>query len=111
MSRRRFARAAGKTALLGAAATLFPAPFVKGADPIVLNGTPSHRWYKVIAADSDLIDSDNVTNAPPNSWIRFITLEGPDWRSDSNTQVTLVKNVVAVFDKTIRLDTSSLWTN
>lgn len=92
--------------------------FAAGSPVLDTNGNPitaqaprSHRWYRVIAADSGLIDSDTITNAPPDSWIRFVTLEGPDWPTDRYTQVTLVKNVVAVFEKTVRLDTSSLWHN
>ncbi|MGE0120006.1 MAG: extracellular solute-binding protein [Dongiaceae bacterium] len=49
MNRRQFARAAGRTALLGAAASLFPAPFVKGADPIVIN-----HWSWLSASDGEV---------------------------------------------------------
>jgi len=58
ITRRQFTRAAGRTALLGAAATLFPAPFVKGADPIVIN-----HWSWLSASDGEvwqkMIDSFN----------------------------------------------------
>ena len=58
LTRRQFTRAAGRTALLGAAATLFPAPFVKGADPIVIN-----HWSWLSASDGEvwqkMIDSFN----------------------------------------------------
>ncbi|HUL09576.1 MAG TPA: extracellular solute-binding protein [Candidatus Acidoferrum sp.] len=58
MTRRQFARAAGRTALLGAAATLFPAPFVKAADPMVIN-----HWSWLSASDGEIwqkmIDSFN----------------------------------------------------
>jgi hypothetical protein len=57
-TRRQFTRAAGRTALLGAAATLFPAPFVKGADPVVIN-----HWSWLSASDGEvwqkMIDSFN----------------------------------------------------
>ena len=80
-------------------------------DPIV----NIHRWYRVA----------NVDEAPsPNgsTWVRDVTLVGPDWDWQSNitlrtqnnipltTQVTIVRGVVAVFEKTIQLETSSLWT-
>src|SRR5262249_47893672 len=58
MTRRQFARAAGRTALLGAAATLFPAPFVKSADPLVIT-----HWSWLSASDGEIwqkmIDSFN----------------------------------------------------
>src|SRR5262249_22300573 len=58
MTRRQFTRAAGRAALLGAAATLFPAPFVKGADPVVIN-----HWSWLSASDGEvwqkMIDSFN----------------------------------------------------
>jgi hypothetical protein len=68
------------------------------------------RWYRVLAADSEVIDSDSGMdpNAPPDHWIRYVTLDGLDW-TPRETQVIAVKNVVAVFEKTIRLETSSLW--
>ncbi len=49
VTRRQFTRVAGRTALLGAAATLFPAPFVKGADPIVIN-----HWSWLAASDGEI---------------------------------------------------------
>lgn len=68
-------------------------------------------WYRVVAADSDIhVTTTGDTHAPADSYARFVTLEGPDW-PPRETQVTIVKNVVAVFEKTIRLETSSLWTN
>jgi ABC-type glycerol-3-phosphate transport system substrate-binding protein len=48
LSRRQFAKAAGKTALLATAAT-FPAPFVKGADPITIN-----HWSWLAASDGEV---------------------------------------------------------
>lgn len=66
-----------------------------------------HKWYRVV----------NAGDAPLNNgtaWTRDVTLIGPDWDwqgLDSNTQVTIVRGAVAVFEKTIRLETSSLWTN
>src|ERR1700741_1052633 len=49
LSRRTFARSAGKTALLAATAALFPAPFVKSADPIVIN-----HWSWLAASDGEV---------------------------------------------------------
>ena len=70
------------------------------------------RWYRVVSADDDVIDSNSGLdpNAPPDHWIRYATLDGPDYAA-RESQVIVVKGVVAVFEKTIRLDTSSLWNN
>jgi hypothetical protein len=103
-------------------------PYVNNHDTTTTPPTPlytgdaphTHRWYRVLSADSDLVDSDSVANAPAGSWIRFVTLDGPDfapyWAGDYTppqpagiNQVTIVKGVVAVFEKTIRLDVSSMW--
>ena len=48
LSRRQFTKAAAKTALLATAAT-FPAPFVKGADPITIN-----HWSWLAASDGEV---------------------------------------------------------
>ena len=64
LSRRQFARLAGKSALLATAAAVFPAPFVKGAEPITLthwswlSASDAEVWGKMIAnfnaANSDI---------------------------------------------------------
>ncbi|MHB8861703.1 MAG: type IV pilus modification PilV family protein [Pirellulaceae bacterium] len=68
-----------------------------------------HKWYRVANAGEEA-----VFDASTNNWVRDVTLIGPDWDWASNisptTQVTIVRGVVAVFEKTIRLETSSLWT-
>lgn len=85
-----------------------------------INGGSIYRWYRIIAADN------SVTGGK-----RFVTLSGPDWdiRSISNTSGIVyakigaelqpngkIKNdpfegIVGVYEKTIRLQTSSLWVN
>lgn len=69
-------------------------------------GVPLFRWYRVISADPD-----SELNTATNLWQRDVTLEGPDWPVSTNypTQVVIVSNVVAVYEKTIRLESSSLW--
>ena len=74
-----------------------------------------HKWYRVTAVDTDATDSMNS---------RHITVIGrdidPRYSTDPNfnidptnnsfrTQVTLAKGVVAVYEKTIRLESSSFW--
>lgn len=86
----------------------------------LLNTTPPrtvqiHRWYRVVTVDeAPLFDATN------NVWLRDVTLVGPDWDYTHTryslpyrplgTQVTIPRSVVAVFEKTIRIETSSLWT-
>ena len=67
-----------------------------------------HKWFRVI----------NVAEEPElvgTQWTRDITVVGPDWDYDASsvvpTQVTIVRGVVEVLEKTIRLETSNMWTN
>jgi len=79
------------------------------------------RWYRVLSVDGDIQGTGPYT--------RDVTLQGLDWTrsewfvidaaskrrtttpfANYPTQVTLLSNVVAVYEKTIRLETSSLWT-
>ena len=67
------------------------------------------RWYRIQSADSGPVERD-----PPGSgYDRSLTLFGQDWPV-SNTNVVhkavWIPGVVAVYEKTIRLETSSLWT-
>ena len=65
-----------------------------------------YRWYKVIAADDEL-DSTNTQ--------RTVTLDGPDWTVDTTasgdypTFAVIVPGVVAVYEKIVRLEGSSLY--
>jgi len=65
------------------------------------------RWYRVVSADTGIDGTGPFT--------RNVTLQGTDWNliaalPNTLTQATLMNNVVAVYEKTIRLETSSLWT-
>lgn len=76
------------------------------------SSNPLHyfRWYRVLSAE------DAVDGTGP--WTRNVTLQGTDWDLPALlltsgpvvTQATVLNNVVAVYEKTIRLETSSLWT-
>ena len=66
-----------------------------------LAGTLQSRWYRVQSVG----DIDMSTKSIE------LTLHGPDWNPNEVTQATWIKGVVAVFEKTIRLEGSSLWTN
>jgi hypothetical protein len=93
--------------------------FGQNNNPIYGDAPHTHRWYRVVSADSEILQP-GPPYAPAGSWVRFVTLDGPDfepynfndypapWNQGYN-QATIVKNVAAVFEKTIRLDTSSLW--
>lgn len=68
-----------------------------------------HIWYRVIQAGEE-----PVFVASRDRWVRDVTLIGPDWDWGNlvdGTQVTIARGAAAVFEKTIRLETSSLWTN
>ncbi len=83
-------------------------------------GVPYFRWYHVLATE----ESAQPTGA---NWRRDVTLHGADWPSNlvrstntywssappppgvSPTRVAVVDNVVAVYEKTIRLETYNLW--
>ncbi len=59
----------------------------------------------------DDFDGDPVLD---DRWTRDVTVVGPDWDVANivgDTQVTIVRGVVEVHEKTIRLETSSMWTN
>lgn len=62
------------------------------------------KWYRVLAVEPD-------TRSVGGLFKRDVTLFGPDWDATLPTQQALLMNgVVAVYEKTIRLETSSLWT-
>ncbi len=86
--------------------------------------TPEHlhffRWYHVVGADGgvDLAPGGEEGEGP---WERNVSLHGSDWDlfvglvdefpyANLRTQATVLNNVVAVYEKTVRLETSSLWT-
>ncbi|HTN76236.1 MAG TPA: hypothetical protein VL096_13355 [Pirellulaceae bacterium] len=71
---------------------------------IMLSGqtpsTPYYRWYRVLGTDT-------VKGSPTAN----VTLQGPDWNPSIPAQATIMPGVVAVYEKTVRLETSSLWNN
>ncbi len=85
-----------------------------------VNVYPQFSWYKVTEADPDELQSatsSELTGSPPAGLpIRHVTLFGQDWnpiRSPNAAEQTfayIVPGVVAVYEKTIRLENSSLWT-
>ena len=64
------------------------------------NGQTRNRfkWVQVIAAN----DGDSDTS-------RIVTYAGHDWNWNTPTEVTFVPGVVSVYEKSIRLDGSSMW--
>ncbi len=98
--------------------------------------TPLFRWYRVAETDKPYWDGTQYlegrpidrtiagNSSRPGNYERDVTLIGSDWPvefSNGNpvsadrigaipvTYATLVTGVVAVYEKTIRLETSSLW--
>jgi hypothetical protein len=63
---------------------------------------PVFRWYRVVHAD--------VPQVVAGRWVVDVTLHGPDWNSNISTHATIMTDVVAVYEKTMRLENSSLWT-
>ena len=69
---------------------------------LMLTAAPNRfRWYRVM---NSMMDVDSNNNNP----IEFVTLEGADIDFIPES-VVLVPGVVGVFEKTIRLEESSLW--
>ena len=78
-------------------------------------GVSLFRWYRVI----DTEDEPRLVTGSVYPWERDVVLQGPDWPvtylaaltgpSQRPTRVALVSNVVAVFERTIRLENSGLW--
>lgn len=88
-----------------------------GVSASARNVTPLFKWYKVVDADEGVTDVSTTGVGP---WDRDVSLHGPDWPARltptlgtgvTATQAALIKGVVAVYEKTIRLETTNLWSN
>ena len=87
--------------------------FMVGATVHGATVTPQHlshvaKWYRVINVNKPEIDPNT------NLFIRRLTVSGPDWNPQHAKifyHAILMPNVVNVHQKTIRFETSSLWTN
>ena len=64
------------------------------------------RWYRVMAVD----DVDVGAGVNAGRLVRNVTLQGPDWNTSLTTQATLLNNVVTVYEKTVQLERTSMWT-
>ncbi len=75
------------------------------ASGVIAGPTVAHKWYRVVNAGEEPV-YDGTT------WTRDITVVGPDWDTANipATQVTIVRGVVQVMERTIRLESSSMWT-
>ncbi|MBP86558.1 MAG: hypothetical protein CMJ64_07575 [Planctomycetaceae bacterium] len=79
--------------------------------------TPMFRWYRVVEAEEELRDSATPPNNPPSvsPFFQDVTLQGGDWPPDPPgvspplTKAVLIKGVVAVYERTIRLETSGIF--
>jgi len=77
-------------------------------DWVMLAGSANGRfaWYRVVNLEVD-----------PNELVTYVSLTGQDWftggpdpqEDNVATQLFFVKGVVGVYEKTVRLETSSLW--
>jgi hypothetical protein len=68
---------------------------------------PYFKWYRVVETESQATD----TSGSGTTWQRYATLQGPEWPSSGGlvTEAALISNVVAVYEKTIRLESSGLY--
>ena len=90
---------------------------LRNGDWIMLSGQKStlagpvivHKWYRVVQAGDEPQPVPPLPQ-PAQYWTRDVTLMGPDWNIPV-TQFTIVRGVVQVMERTIRLETSSMWTN
>ena len=68
-------------------------------------------WYRVISADAEEFDE----TAPPATVNTHLTLQGPDWplagapAAPVPATAIFLPDVIMVYEKTIRLETSSKW--
>jgi len=88
---------------------------INNNDPLNLVTRDYFRWYQVLNSELDPRQLNN------GDWIRRISLEGPDWNrrewQDTTlpaalrmpTRAVVVRDAVGVFEKTIRLENTSLW--
>ena len=77
-----------------------------GNTPTNVKPMPQFRWYRVVATDSEPVANATATRFRLNA-----TVQGPDWDTRMATEAVFMPGVVAVYDRSIRLETSSLWTN
>lgn len=55
------------------------------------------QWYRVLASD---------TTGP---YERQVTLSGPDWNTALTTEATIIPGTVAVYQRNLQLESSTLW--
>lgn len=96
-------------------ATPYPMTSVSGSN---IPGVSLFRWYRVIDAE----DEPRLVSGSVYPWERDVALQGPDWPvayfasltapapAQRPTRAAVVSNVVAVYERTIRLERSGLWT-
>jgi len=68
----------------------------------VVGGVGRFQWYRVTHCDPEIDYGNNLAG----NYSRYVTLMGQDWPY-GNCQATLMEGVVAVYEKTIRLDNGS----
>lgn len=93
-----------------------PHPMIPGTPNVP--GVSLFRWYRVFDTEDEPHAGSSVF-----TWERDVALQGPDWPKDyfddvdptaavapRPTRAAVVSNVVAVYERTIRLERSGLWT-
>lgn len=74
-----------------------------GRAQVTYQGTPInvdlYQWYRVIAS------------VRTGTHQMELTLSGPDWNKDIPTEATIIPGTVAVFQRNMQLESSTLWRN
>ena len=86
----------------------------------------SYKWYRVVGVNAEVKGPywyspppNNPNPPPPPGWVRQVTLAGPDWnpQTDNNkldqykTQAFLFDGVIAVYERTMKLEGPGVWTS
>ena len=74
------------------------APDIRLGHWVMASDGTRFQWYRLIGASGLKTGAD-----------RNVTLAGPDWTGAASAKVTILPGVIGVYERTIRLETSSMW--
>lgn len=63
---------------------------------------PIFKWYRIISVEDEV-------QAVSAAYTRWVTLAGPDWDPSLTTSVSLFDGAIAVYEKTMRIEGDSLY--
>lgn len=67
---------------------------------------PQFRWYRVVTTDKE-----PVFNTMTSMFHLNVTAQGPDWDPNTATSCAFLPGVVSVYERSIRLESGTLWEN